>query len=87
MRPVFGSTALMPLPDCRIASVGWPFTSSSTGEVQFAIFGRASFQRFTPVFASSPAVNDSLSFSTIVINTPSATVSDEDMPRLLLAFG
>ena len=59
----------------------------SMGEVQFAVRGRESFQRFTPVLASMPAVNESPSFSTIAMSTPSATVSEEDMPRLLLAFG
>ena len=86
MRPVAGSTATRPLLDCSNTCVVVP-DLMCMGEVQFADLGRGSFQRFTPVFASRPAVNESSSFSTIAITTPSATVSEEDMPRLLLAFG
>src|SRR5689334_882246 len=86
-RPDLGSTAARPLPDCRTASVtpSGPFTVY--GEVQLAIFGRSSFQRLAPVLTSTPAVNDSLSFSTMAMSTPSATVRDDDMPRLLEALG
>src|SRR5262245_33330729 len=87
IRPLFGSTATIPLPDCNATSVEASVPFTITGEVQLAILGRSSFHKFKPVFASRPALKDSLSFSTIAINTPSATVNDDDMPRLLLAFG
>src|SRR5213075_640621 len=86
-RPVAGSMAAMPLPDCRATRVGWPGFFRTTGEVQLAILGRESFHLLTPVNRSSPAVNDSLSFSSMAMTTPSATASEDAIPRLLLAFG
>src|SRR5262245_19413795 len=86
-RPVRGWIAARPLPDWSTATVGPSELRRGKGEVQLAIFGRFNFHTFVPVFASSPALNDSLSFSSIAITTPSMTVSEEDMPRLLLALG
>ena len=55
--------------------------------VQLDDFGRLTFHRFAPFCLSSPAVNDSLSFSTCATSTPPASTSDDAMPRLLRAFG
>jgi len=87
MRPEPGSTAATPRPDCSTTSAGRPGVFMTTGEVQLAILGRFSFQRLVPDWTSTPAVNDSLSFSTMAIRTSSAKARELDMPRLLLALG
>src|SRR6185503_669654 len=88
MRPVPGSTAEIPLPDCNATVVFCsPTPFKTTGEVQLAILGRANLQRLIPVRTLRPTVKDSLSFSSMTTRTPSATAREEDIPRLLLALG
>ena len=53
--PLAGSTATMPLEDCKSATgVALALARSGTGLVQLATFGRSSFQRLRPVFTSTP---------------------------------
>src|SRR5262249_46633762 len=87
IRPDAASTAVTPAFDWSATRTPLEPFDHNTGDVQFAPAGRFNFQRFVPLAASNPAAKDSLSFSICATRTPSANAGDEDMPRLLLAFG